>query len=64
MKRLYTASGLFEAYLLRDFLVGQGIDTLEIPIDTTGTGLILSPDRVRVILPLRPIPDSSLVPRF
>jgi len=28
LKRLYTASGLFEAYLLRDYLAGQGIDTL------------------------------------
>lgn len=42
----------------------RGFDTLEIPIDTTGTGLILSPDRVRVILPLRPVPDTTFVPRF
>lgn len=40
----------------------SGVDTLEIPIDTTGTGLILSPNRIRVILPLRPStpPDSTL----
>lgn len=42
----------------------QGFDTLEIPIDTTGTGLILSPDRVRVILPLRPLPDTAFQSRF
>lgn len=35
-------------------------DTLEITIDTTGTGLIISPRTVRIILPLRP--DSTLPP--
>jgi hypothetical protein len=37
----------------------QGVDTLEVQVDTAGTGLVLSPDRVRVIVALRP--DSSIV---
>lgn len=36
-------------------------DTVEVTIDTTGTGLIISPRTVRVILPLRPA-DSTLFP--
>jgi len=43
----------------------QGVDTLEIQVDTTGMGLVLSPNRVRVILSLRPAADSltaALVP--
>jgi YbbR domain-containing protein len=36
----------------------RGVDTLEIPIDTTGTGLILSPNRIRVILPFAQVPDT------
>lgn len=36
----------------------QGVDTLEVQVDTTGTGLVMSPDRVRVIVSLRPAPDS------
>jgi YbbR domain-containing protein len=36
-------------------------DTVEITIDTVGTGLIISPRTVRVILPLQPV-DSSLTP--
>jgi len=38
-------------------------DTLMVTIDTTGTGLILSPRTVRVIVPVRPIPsDTSALP--
>jgi YbbR domain-containing protein len=33
----------------------RGVDTLDITIDTTGTGLILSPRTVRVIIPARPV---------
>lgn len=33
----------------------SGVDTLEVPIDTAGTGLVLSPNRIRVILPLRSV---------
>lgn len=33
----------------------HGLDTLDITIDTTGTGLILSPRTVRVIVPVRPL---------
>jgi YbbR domain-containing protein len=36
----------------------QGVDTLEVQVDTTGTGLVLSPNRVRVIISLRPVSDS------
>lgn len=39
----------------------SGVDTLEVPIDTTGTGLIVSPHRVRVIVPLRPVTDTVSV---
>lgn len=31
------------------------LDTLEVTIDTTGTGLVISPRTVRVIVPIRPI---------
>jgi YbbR domain-containing protein len=33
----------------------RGVDTLELTIDTTGTGLIISPRTVRVIVPVRPL---------
>jgi hypothetical protein len=36
----------------------QGVDTLEVQVDTTGMGLVLSPNRVRVIVSLRPEADS------
>jgi len=36
----------------------QGVDTLEMQLDTTGLGLVLSPGRVRVIVSLRPAGDS------
>lgn len=37
----------------------RGVDTLEVPIDTAGTGIIVSPQRVRVIVPLRPVTDPD-----
>lgn len=38
-------------------------DTLQLTIDTTGTGLIVSPRNIRVILPIQAtMPDSSAVP--
>ena len=37
-------------------------DTLDVTIDTTGTGLILSPRTVRVILPIAPATDSMPLP--
>ncbi|NJD09100.1 MAG: hypothetical protein FIB01_01220 [Gemmatimonadetes bacterium] len=39
----------------------QGVDTLEIQVDTAGTGLVLSPGRVRVIVSLQPAGDSLTV---
>jgi YbbR domain-containing protein len=33
----------------------RALDTLELTIDTTGTGLIISPRTVRVVVPIRPI---------
>jgi len=36
----------------------QGVDTLEVQVDTAGTGLVFSPARVRVIVSLRPLADS------
>ena len=33
----------------------RSLDTLELTIDTTGTGLIISPRTVRVVIPIRPI---------
>jgi YbbR domain-containing protein len=33
----------------------RGVDTLDLTIDTVGTGLIISPRTVRVIIPVRPI---------
>lgn len=36
----------------------QGVDTLELQIDTAKTGLVFSPARVRVIVSLRPVADS------
>ena len=36
----------------------RGVDTLEVPLDTTGTGVMLSPNRVRVILTLASPLDS------
>lgn len=39
------------------------VDTLELTIDTTGTGLIISPRTVRVFVPVGPIvSDTALVP--
>lgn len=37
----------------------RGIDTLEVAVDTAGTGLVFSPNRVRVIITLRPVADST-----
>jgi len=39
----------------------RALDTLEVTIDTTGTGLIISPRTVRVVVPLRPILDDSVI---
>jgi YbbR domain-containing protein len=44
---------------LRDI---RGVDTLELTIDTTGTGLIISPRNVRVIVPVRPILTDTVLP--
>jgi YbbR domain-containing protein len=43
----------------------RGIDTLEMTIDTAGTGLIISPRTIRVIVPVRPILEDNtiVVPR-
>jgi hypothetical protein len=38
----------------------RGHDTLTIPIDTTGLGLIISPRSVRVIVPMQPILDDTV----
>ena len=38
-----------------------GYDTVDVTIDTTGTGLIISPRTVRVILPLRPTDSTTLL---
>ncbi|HSJ23797.1 MAG TPA: hypothetical protein VK929_03865 [Longimicrobiales bacterium] len=43
----------------------RGIDTLELTIDTTGTGLIVSPRTIRVIVPVAPIledPPEGVAP--
>ena len=41
----------------------RALDTIELTIDTTGTGLIISPRTVRVVVPIRPIlSDSTPVP--
>jgi hypothetical protein len=37
----------------------RGVDTLEMTIDTAGTGLIVSPRTIRVIVPVRPILDDT-----
>jgi hypothetical protein len=37
----------------------RAMDTLEMTIDTTGTGLIISPRTVRVVVPIRPILDGD-----
>lgn len=37
----------------------SGVDTLEVPIDTVGTGIVVSPQRVRVIVPLRPVSEAE-----
>jgi len=42
----------------------QGVDTLEIQVDTTGTGLVLSPGRVKVIVSLQPVTDSLTAALF
>lgn len=36
-------------------------DTLELTIDTTGTGLVISPRTVRVFVPVRPVDRDSVV---
>jgi YbbR domain-containing protein len=40
----------------------RGIDTLEMTIDTTGTGVIVSPRTIQVIVPVRPILDDNPAP--
>jgi hypothetical protein len=40
----------------------SGVDTLEVPIDTLGTGIIVSPHRVRVIVPLRAVAEPAAPP--
>jgi YbbR domain-containing protein len=37
----------------------RGIDTLELTIDTAGTGLIVSPRTIQVVVPVRPILDDN-----
>jgi YbbR domain-containing protein len=37
----------------------RGIDTLEMTIDTTGTGLIVSPRTIRVVVPVRPVLEDG-----
>jgi YbbR domain-containing protein len=37
-------------------------DTLVMSIDTTGTGIIISPRTVRVVIPIRPILSDQLLP--
>jgi YbbR domain-containing protein len=37
----------------------RGSDTLELAIDTAGTGLIISPRTIRVVVPVRPIPAEQ-----
>jgi YbbR domain-containing protein len=37
----------------------RGIDTLEMTIDTAGTGLIISPRTIRVIVPVRPVLEEN-----
>jgi YbbR domain-containing protein len=41
----------------------RGEDTLQLTIDTTGTGLIISPRNVRVLIPVRPILVDIGAPR-
>jgi YbbR domain-containing protein len=36
-------------------------DTLELTIDTTGTGLVIAPRTVRVFVPVRPVPMDTVV---
>jgi YbbR domain-containing protein len=40
----------------------RGIDTLQLAIDTTGTGILISPRTVRVIVPVRPILSDQQLP--
>lgn len=41
----------------------RALDTLQLTIDTTGTGLIISPRTVRVVVPIRPIlSDTAPIP--
>lgn len=40
----------------------RGPDTLELSIDTAGTGLVISPRTVRVIVPVRPILTDTVTP--
>jgi YbbR domain-containing protein len=39
----------------------RSLDTLELTIDTTGTGLIISPRTVRVVVPIRPILADTVI---
>jgi YbbR domain-containing protein len=38
------------------------LDTMQLSIDTTGTGLVISPRTVRVIVPIRPILSDQQLP--
>jgi hypothetical protein len=38
------------------------LDTMQLTIDTTGTGLVISPRTVRVIVPIRPILSDQQLP--
>jgi len=41
----------------------RGMDTLTMTIDTTGTGLIVSPRTIRIVVPVRPILDDGGSPQ-
>jgi YbbR domain-containing protein len=45
-----------------DLRAVRGYDTLTVAIDTAGTGLLVSPRTVRVIVPARAIPDGPAMP--
>lgn len=36
-------------------------DTVTVPVDTVGTDLVFVPDEVRVIVPIRPVADTTLL---
>jgi YbbR domain-containing protein len=40
----------------------RGPETIELTIDTTGLGIIISPRNVRVIVPVRPVLTDTLLP--